>query len=93
LGRTSFDENIRAVISSVNPVELSALVTLAGSVMRRYFRDDILALPCLCPSFVGWHRKPTTAFFKALHGRNWLGVDINGVPGEGEVSSPTCDLL
>lgn len=34
LSRTSFDENIRAVIFPVNPVELSGLVTLAGSVMR-----------------------------------------------------------
>ena len=34
LSRTSFDENIRAVIFPVNPVELSGLVTLAGSVMQ-----------------------------------------------------------
>lgn len=33
LGRTAPDENVRAVIFSVNPVELSGLVTLAGSVM------------------------------------------------------------
>lgn len=31
---TSDDENIRAVIFPVNPVELAGLVTLAGSVMR-----------------------------------------------------------
>lgn len=34
LSRTSPDENIRAVIFPVNPVELSGLVTLAGSVMQ-----------------------------------------------------------
>lgn len=34
LSRTSFDENLRAVIFPVNPVELSGLVTLAGSVMQ-----------------------------------------------------------
>jgi len=34
LSRTSFDENIRAVIFPVNPVEFSGLVTLAGSVMQ-----------------------------------------------------------
>ncbi len=33
LSRTDSDENIRAVIFPVNPVELSGLVTLAGSVM------------------------------------------------------------
>ena len=33
LSRTDFDDNIRAVIFPVNPVELSGLVTLAGSVM------------------------------------------------------------
>ncbi|MGV7223614.1 MAG: DUF169 domain-containing protein [Nitrospinales bacterium] len=33
LGRTDSDENIRAVIFSVSPIELAALVTLAGSVM------------------------------------------------------------
>ena len=34
LGLTDPDENIRAVIFPVNPVELSGLVTLAGSVMQ-----------------------------------------------------------
>jgi hypothetical protein len=34
LGRTSSDENIRAVIFPLNPVEFSGLVTLAGSVMQ-----------------------------------------------------------
>jgi len=34
LNRTDSDENIRAVIFPVNPVELSGLVTLAGSVMQ-----------------------------------------------------------
>ena len=34
LRRTDSDENIRAVIFPVNPVELSSLVTLAGSVMQ-----------------------------------------------------------
>ena len=34
LSLTDSDENIRAVIFPVNPVELSGLVTLAGSVMR-----------------------------------------------------------
>jgi len=34
LDRTDPDENIRAVIFPVNPVELAGLVTLAGSVMR-----------------------------------------------------------
>jgi hypothetical protein len=34
LSLTSVDENIRAVIFPVNPVELSGLVTLAGSVMQ-----------------------------------------------------------
>ena len=34
LSHTSFDENIRAVIFPVNPVEFSGLVTLAGSVMH-----------------------------------------------------------
>ena len=34
LSRTSFDDNIRAVIFPVNPIELSGLVTLAGSVMQ-----------------------------------------------------------
>ena len=34
LSRTDYDENIRAVIFPVNPVELSGLVTLAGSVMQ-----------------------------------------------------------
>jgi Uncharacterised ArCR, COG2043 len=34
LSRTDSDENIRAVIFSVSPVELSCLVTLAGSVMQ-----------------------------------------------------------
>ncbi|MEF2230987.1 MAG: DUF169 domain-containing protein [Pseudodesulfovibrio sp.] len=34
LGLTSGDEDIRAVIFPVNPVELSGLVTLAGSVMQ-----------------------------------------------------------
>ena len=34
LCRTDSDENIRAVIFPVNPVELSGLVTLAGSVMQ-----------------------------------------------------------
>jgi hypothetical protein len=33
LSRTGSDENIRAVIFAVSPVELSGLVTLAGSVM------------------------------------------------------------
>lgn len=33
LSRTDSDENIRAVIFPVNPVELSGLITLAGSVM------------------------------------------------------------
>ena len=33
LSRTASDENVRAVIFPVNPVELSGLVTLAGSVM------------------------------------------------------------
>lgn len=34
LSRTTSDENVRAVIFPVNPVELSGLVTLAGSVMQ-----------------------------------------------------------
>lgn len=34
LRRTDSDDNIRAVIFPVNPVELSGLVTLAGSVMQ-----------------------------------------------------------
>jgi len=34
LSRTDSDENIRTVIFPVNPVELSCLVTLAGSVMQ-----------------------------------------------------------
>ena len=34
LNRTDSDENIRAVIFPVNPVELSGLVTLAGSIMQ-----------------------------------------------------------
>ena len=34
LSRTAFDENLRAVIFPVNPVEFSGLVTLAGSVMQ-----------------------------------------------------------
>jgi hypothetical protein len=34
LSRTGSDENIRALIFPVNPVELSGLVTLAGSVMQ-----------------------------------------------------------
>ena len=34
LSRTDSDENFRAVIFPVNPVELSGLVTLAGSVMQ-----------------------------------------------------------
>ena len=34
LSRTDSDENIRAFIFPVNPVELSGLVTLAGSVMQ-----------------------------------------------------------
>jgi len=34
LSRTDSNENIRAVIFPVNPVELSGLVTLAGSVMQ-----------------------------------------------------------
>jgi len=34
LGHTALDENIRAVIFPVNPVELSGLITLAGSVMQ-----------------------------------------------------------
>jgi hypothetical protein len=34
LGGTDPDENMRAVIFPVNPVELAGLVTLAGSVMR-----------------------------------------------------------
>jgi hypothetical protein len=34
LRRTALDENIRAVIFPVNPVELAGLVTLAGSVMQ-----------------------------------------------------------
>lgn len=33
LSRTDADENILAVIFSVNPIELAGLVTLAGSVM------------------------------------------------------------
>jgi hypothetical protein len=33
LRRTASDENVRAVIFPVNPVELAGLVTLAGSVM------------------------------------------------------------
>ena len=33
LSRTDYDENIRAVIFPVSPVELTGLVTLAGSVM------------------------------------------------------------
>ena len=33
LSRTDSDDNIRAVIFPVNPVELSGLITLAGSVM------------------------------------------------------------
>lgn len=33
LSRTDSDENIRAIIFPVNPVELSGLVTLAGSVI------------------------------------------------------------
>lgn len=35
LSRTDYEENIRAVIFPVNPVELSGLVTLAGSLMQR----------------------------------------------------------
>jgi hypothetical protein len=34
LGRTDPDENVRAVIFPVNPIELSGLVTLVGSVMK-----------------------------------------------------------
>ncbi len=34
LSRTASDDNVRAVIFPVNPVELSGLVTLAGSVMQ-----------------------------------------------------------
>jgi hypothetical protein len=34
LSCTATDENVRAVIFPVNPVELSGLVTLAGSVMQ-----------------------------------------------------------
>ena len=33
LSRTDFDENVRAVIFPVSPVELAGLVTLAGSIM------------------------------------------------------------
>jgi hypothetical protein len=33
LSRTDFEENLRAVIFPVNPVELAGLVTLAGSIM------------------------------------------------------------
>ena len=34
LGRANSDENVRAVIFPVNPIELAGLVTLAGSVMH-----------------------------------------------------------
>lgn len=34
LSKTTFDENVRAVVFPVNQIELSALVTLAGSVMK-----------------------------------------------------------
>jgi len=42
LSLTSLKENVRAVIFPVNPVELSGLVTLAGSIMQG---TDIIRMP------------------------------------------------
>jgi Uncharacterised ArCR, COG2043 len=109
LSRTDFDENIRAVIFPVNPVELSGLVTLAGSVMqgtdsvrvpqgaccnsisafayaeaestapkavmgmlgvegrkvmRRRFRDDILALTLPAPLFMRMEQEANDCIFQ-----------------------------
>jgi hypothetical protein len=109
LSRTDSDENIRAVIFPVNPIELSGLVTLAGSVMqgtdsvrvpqgsccnsisafayaeaestapkavmgmlgvegrkvmRRRFRDDILALTLPAPLFLRMEQEADDCIFQ-----------------------------
>jgi len=109
LSRTDSNENIRAVIFPVNPVELSGLVTLAGSVMqgtdsvrvpqgaccnsisafayaeaestapravmgmlgvegrkvmRRRFRDDILALTLPAPLFLRMEQEADDCIFQ-----------------------------
>ena len=109
LSRTDTDENIRAVVFPVNPVELSGLVTLAGSVMqgtdsvrvpqgaccnsisafayaeaestapravmgmlgvegrkvmRRRFRDDILALTLPAPLFMRMEQEANDCIFQ-----------------------------
>jgi hypothetical protein len=109
LSRTDSDENIRAVIFPVNPVELSGLVTLAGSVvqgtdsvrvpqgaccnsigafayaeadstapravmgligvegrevMRRRFRDEILALTLPAPLFMRMEQEADDCIFQ-----------------------------
>jgi len=109
LSLTDSDENIRAVVFPVNPVELSGLVTLAGSVMqgtdsvrvpqgaccnsisafayaeaestapkavmgmlgvegrivmRRRFRDDILALTLPAPLFMRMEQEANDCIFQ-----------------------------
>jgi hypothetical protein len=109
LSLTDSDENIRAVVFPVNPVELSGLVTLAGSVMqgtdsvrvpqgaccnsisafayaeaestapkavmgmlgvegrkvmRRRFRDDILALTLPAPLFIRMEQEANDCLFQ-----------------------------
>ena len=51
LSRTDSDENIRAVIFPVNPVELSGLVTLAGSVMQG--TDSVRVAQGACCNSIG----------------------------------------
>ncbi|MCG8550292.1 MAG: DUF169 domain-containing protein [Desulfobacterales bacterium] len=73
LRRTAVDENIRAVIFPVNPVELSGLVTLAGSVMQG---TDPVRVPqgtdcCSLSAFAYFEAESATP--KAVMGM--LGID------------------
>lgn len=73
LSRTTSDENVRAVIFPVNPVELSGLATLAGSVMHG---TDPVRVPqgADCNSISGFaYAEAESAAPRAVMGM--LGVD------------------
>ena len=123
LRRTNSDENIRAVIFPVNPVELSVLVTLAGSVMqgtdsvrvpqgaccnsisafayaeaeslepkavlgmlgvegrkvmRRRFRDDILALTLPAPLFLKMEQEASDCIFQIPSWEKFIKHKLDG---------------
>ena len=77
LSSTDSDENIRAVIFPVNPVELSGLVTLAGSVMQG--TDSVRVPQGACCNSIGAfaYAEAESTAPKAVMGM--LGIEGRGI--------------